>query len=169
MTGGLRQVACVVLGHDVHPGIVWHAATVRLSATTDKRLTRLPGSQRRPSACASGTEARWGRHDRLVAGLATPVLTTHLWMTAVVYPIFALTIIAFLIAAGRDRVLGSWWIAWLGIIGVTGHGIAGPLVVIWGIQTGLFALIVLLAIWMILAACWPATASVRDPEATSVA
>lgn len=45
-------------------------------------------------------------HDRLVAGLATPVLTTHLWMTAVIYPVFGATVIALLIAAGRDRVLG---------------------------------------------------------------
>lgn len=107
-------------------------------------------------------------HHRLVAGLATPALTTHLWVTVVVYPVFAVTIIGFLIAAGRDRVLGSWWIAWLGIIGAAAHGIAGPLAVIWGIQAGLFGLIVLLAFWMILAACWPARAAVRDPQATSV-
>jgi len=106
-------------------------------------------------------------HDRLVAGLATPVLTTHLWMTAVVYPVFGVTVIALLIATGRDRVLGSWWIAWLGIIGAAGHGVAGPLVVVWGIEAGLFGLIVLLGLWMILAACWQARVAVREPRATS--
>lgn len=106
-------------------------------------------------------------HERLVAGLATPVLTTHLWLTAVVYPIFALAIIAFLIAAGRDRVLGSWWIAWLGVLGAAGHGLAGPLVVIWEIPwaAALFPMIVLVGVWMMAAACWPANTS-RQQAAT---
>ena len=96
-------------------------------------------------------------HGRLVAGLATPVLTTHLWLTAVVYPVFGVAVIGLLVAAGRDRVLGSWWIAWLGIIGAAGHGAAGPLVVVWDIPgaAALFPLIVLVGVWMILAACWP--------------
>jgi hypothetical protein len=102
-------------------------------------------------------------HDRLVTGLATPILTTHLWMTAVVYPIFGAAIIAFLVTAARDRVLGSWWIAWLGIIGAAGHGAAGPLVVIWEIPGAnvLFPLIVLLGIWMIAAAVWPVSGAAR--------
>jgi hypothetical protein len=108
-------------------------------------------------------------HDRLVAGLATPVLTMHLWMTAVVYPVFGAMVVAFLVAAGRDRALGSWWIAWLGIIGAAGHGAAGPLVVVWEIPwaTALFPLIVLVGLWMILAACWPARAAVYQPKAAS--
>ena len=63
--------------------------------------------------------------------------------------------------------LGSWWIAWLGIIGAAAHGVAGPLAVIWNIQTELFALIVLLALWMVLAACRPARAAVRQPRVAS--
>jgi hypothetical protein len=96
--------------------------------------------------------------DRLIAGQPTPVLTTHLWMTAVVYPLFAAILVGFLVAASRDRLLGSWWIAWLGIIGAIGHGLAGPLVVGWNVgwARNLFALILLVAIWMIGAAGWPA-------------
>jgi hypothetical protein len=96
--------------------------------------------------------------DRLLTGAPTPVLTTHLWMTAVVYPLFAAILIGFLVAASRDRLLGSWWIAWLGIIGAIGHGLAGPLVVVWNIEwaRSLFLGIVLVAIWMIAAAGWPA-------------
>ena len=95
---------------------------------------------------------------RLIAGGPTPVLTTHLWMTAVIYPLFAAVLIGFLVAASRDRLLGSWWIAWLGIAGAIGHGLAGPLVVVWEIEwaRNLFPLIVLVAIWMIAAAAWPA-------------
>jgi hypothetical protein len=100
-------------------------------------------------------------HDKLVAGAPTPVLTTHLWMTAVLYPVFAFTLIGFIIAAARDRTLGSWWIAWLGVIGALAHGAAGPLVVIWEIEPAreLFPLIVLVAIWSVMAACWPTPAS----------
>ena len=46
---------------------------------------------------------------------ATPVLTTHLWLAILFYPIFGLTVGGFLIAGMRDRVLGSVWIGWLGI------------------------------------------------------
>jgi hypothetical protein len=38
-------------------------------------------------------------HDRLVAGTPTPVLTTHIWMTPIVYPIFGAVLIAFIVAA----------------------------------------------------------------------
>lgn len=95
--------------------------------------------------------------DRLLAGAPTPVLTTHLWMTVIVYPIFGAILAGFLIAAARDRLLGSWWIAWLGIAGGVGHGLAGPLVVLWGIAWArdLFVTIVLVAIWMIAASAWP--------------
>jgi hypothetical protein len=96
--------------------------------------------------------------DRYVAGQPTPVLTTHLWMTATVYPLFAALFIGFLVTASRDRLLGSWWIAWMGIVGAIGHGLAGPLVVVWDIEWArdLFPLILLVALWMMAAAGWPA-------------
>ena len=100
-------------------------------------------------------------HDKLVAGAPTPVLSTHLWLTALFYPVFAVTTAGFIVSGARERVLGSWWIAWLGIAGGLAHGAAGPLVVIWEVEWAreLFPLIVLFALWCVLAACWPARAS----------
>ena len=97
----------------------------------------------------------------LAAGAPTPVLTTHLWMTQFVYPVFAVVLIGFLIAAANDGLLGSWRIAWLGIIGAIGHGLAGLLVPVLEIEWARwgFPLIVLVAVWMIAAAAWPARAS----------
>ena len=39
----------------------------------------------------------------LVAGRATPVLTTHLWLSVVLYPIFGLTLVGLIVAGARDR------------------------------------------------------------------
>src|SRR6185312_1991711 len=69
-------------------------------------------------------------HDHLVAGQPTPVLSTHLTLAVVVYPLFALTMIGIIVAGARERALGSWWIAGLGIAGVAAHGAAAPLAVL---------------------------------------
>jgi hypothetical protein len=63
-----------------------------------------------------------------------------------------------------DRTLGSPWIAWLGILGAAAHGLSAPLVVGLRInQAGiLFPMLMLLAIWLALAAVWPR----RAPAAT---
>jgi len=92
-------------------------------------------------------------HDHLVSGAATPVLTTHLWLAIVCYPIFGLTFGGFLIAGMRDRVLGSVWIAWLGLAGLVANGLAPPLVVLLNVEAAriLFPLLLLFALWLILA------------------
>jgi hypothetical protein len=97
-------------------------------------------------------------HANLMAGRATPVLTTHLWLAAVCYPIFGVTIAGWIVAGTRDKVLGSPWIAWIGILGALAHGAAAPLVVTFGIQGAavLFPLLVLFALWLALAGLWPA-------------
>ncbi|MEN3333531.1 MAG: hypothetical protein V7641_2896 [Blastocatellia bacterium] len=96
-------------------------------------------------------------HDHLTAGSGTPVLTTHLWLAVVFYPIFALTFIGFIIAGMRDQVLGSPWIAWLGIIGLLAHGAAAPLVVLLKVAGAsiLFPFLLCFALWLILAGLWP--------------
>ncbi len=96
-------------------------------------------------------------HHNLIAGSATPVLTTHLWLAVIFYPIFGLTLAGFIIAGMRDRVLGSAWIAWLGILGVLAHGAAPPLVILLNIEGAriLFPFIMGFALWLILAALWP--------------
>lgn len=104
-------------------------------------------------------------HGNLAAGRATPVLTTHLAMAVVLYPLFGAAVVGFIVAAARERVLGSWWIAWIGIIGASAHGAAAPLRILTGYEpfSILFAGIVLFALWMALAGIWPlrAAASVR--------
>lgn len=107
-------------------------------------------------------------HANLLAGRATPVLTTHLSLTVVCYPIFGLTIAGWIVAGMRDRALGSPWIAWIGILGALAHGAAGPLVVAFGIgqAAALFPMVILLAIWLVLAALWPIRrAGVSAPRA----
>jgi hypothetical protein len=99
--------------------------------------------------------------ENLLAGRATPVLTTHLWMTPIFYPIFAVTVAGFIIAATRDRALGSSWIGPLGVVGALAHGAAGVLVPVFNVgwARALFPMIVLMALWAILAGLWPIRAS----------
>lgn len=96
-------------------------------------------------------------HHHLVAGQATPVLSTHLWLAVFFYPIFGVTIIGFIIAGMRDHVIGSPWIGWLGIAGALANGAAQPLVVLLKIEGAriLFPLLLLFALWLILAGLWP--------------
>jgi hypothetical protein len=96
-------------------------------------------------------------HLNLVAGRATPVLTTHLWLSVVLYPIFGLTLVGLIIAGVRDRVLGSVWIAWMGILGALAHASAAPLVLLLKVERAriLFPLLVLFALWTLLAGLWP--------------
>jgi nitrate reductase NapE component len=104
----------------------------------------------------------------LVAGKATPVLTTHLWLAVVFYPIFAVTIVGLILAGMRDRSLGSPWIGWLGILGVVAHGAAAPLVILFEIEQArsLFPGVAVLALWLLLAALWPLRSwAQREPAA----
>jgi hypothetical protein len=104
-------------------------------------------------------------HHNLVTGAPTPILTTHLWMTSILYPVFGLTMTAFIVSAASSRQLGGWWIAWLGIAGALAHGAAGPLVVIWNIEGAriLFPMVMFLALWCTLAACWPGRLAAVSP------
>jgi hypothetical protein len=104
-------------------------------------------------------------HANLAAGHPTPILTTHLAMTLLLYPIFAVTFAGFVIAAARDRVLGSRWIAWLGVAGAVAHGAAAILVVGLGVPGAeiLFPLLMLSAVWLVLAALWPVRAGTLGP------
>jgi hypothetical protein len=101
-------------------------------------------------------------HANLMAGRATPILTTHLALAVVAYPLFAIAMIAFIIVTTRERAIGSPAIAWLGVVGAIGHGIAAPLTVLTALPWArhLFPLLILFALWMILAALWPRRAPV---------
>jgi len=106
-------------------------------------------------------------HANLVAGRATPVLTTHLWLAVVFYPIFAATIVGLILAGMRDRSLGSPWIGWLGILGAVAHGASAPLVILFEIEQAriLFPGIALLAIWLLLGALWPLRSKAQSEPA----
>ncbi|HYH45782.1 MAG TPA: hypothetical protein VEG34_08850 [Thermoanaerobaculia bacterium] len=97
-------------------------------------------------------------HAHLVAGSATPVLSTHLVLAVICYPLFALSIVGLIVAGMRDRVLGSRWIGWLGILGVAAHGAAPVLVVALKIEGAriLFPCVLLFAFWLVAVALWPA-------------
>jgi hypothetical protein len=94
--------------------------------------------------------------EHLKAGQPTPVLTTHLALTTLVYPLFGIVMSVYILAAARHKVVGSPWIAWLGVIGVVAPGIAGLLVPFFNVGWArpLFPGIVLFALWAILAGVW---------------
>ncbi len=99
----------------------------------------------------------------LAAGHATPVLTTHLTMSMVFYPLFGVTSAAFFIKGMRERAIGSPWIVWIGIIGTLANGIAPILVGGFGWMEAriLFAFMIGVAMWLLLAAVWPSSVRAR--------
>lgn len=106
----------------------------------------------------------------LAAGHATPVLTTHLAMSMVFYPLFGITSAAFFIQGMRERAIGSPWIVWIGVIGTVANGVAPILVGAFGWMEAriLFAFMTGVAAWLLLAAVWPA-AAVRTLDARPAA
>lgn len=133
-----------------------------------RRAVRLPGTSARwtwlaiAGAVFQAVEmafhlAAYVDHANLVAGRATPVLTTHLWLAAVSYPIFGVTVVGWIVVGARDKVIGSPWITWLGVLGAIAHGAAAPLAVVLELEWArvLFPMVVLLALWLVLAGFWP--------------
>ena len=98
-------------------------------------------------------------------GGSTPVLTAHLQMSLFVYPIFAVAMIAFIVRMTQARLIGSKWIAWLGVLGVAAHGLSSPLVLGLRIPQAviLFPMLILLAVWLVLAGIWPAPRTAGAP------
>jgi hypothetical protein len=101
----------------------------------------------------------------LAAGHATPVLTTHLAMSMVFYPLFGIASAAFFINGMRERAIGSPWIVWIGVIGTLANGIAPILVGLLGWQEAriLFAFMIGVAIWLLLAAVTPSRKPLHRP------
>lgn len=96
-------------------------------------------------------------HGNLVAGRATPVLSTHLALAVAFYPAFGAAAAGLILTAARTRAVGSWWIAWLGVAGAVAHGASAPLTILTGDERFriLFPGVALFALWMVLAALWP--------------
>ena len=95
--------------------------------------------------------------EHLAAGHSTPVLTTHLVMAVVFYPLFGLASAAFFIQGMRERAIGSPWIVWIGVIATLANGIAPVLVGGFGLMQFrvLFIFMIGVAVWLLLAAIWP--------------
>ena len=104
--------------------------------------------------------------QNLVGGQPTPVLSTHLALAVALYPVFGITMTGFIIAAARDRVLGSPWIAPLGVIGAVAHALSAPLTVGFGIPWAwiLFPMMMLIALWAAIVALLPGRAGAAHAE-----
>lgn len=97
---------------------------------------------------------------RYAAGQATPVFWAHIALILIAYPIFGLVVTGWILATSGDRVLGSAWIGWIGIVGAVATGLA-PYLIWLGIN--IFAMMILFAAWTILAAVWPVRAGAPRP------
>jgi hypothetical protein len=94
----------------------------------------------------------------LRAGQPTPILTTHLMLTAVVNPLLGLALGGLALQGASAGRLGSRWIAWMAVLGGAAYGAAGTYVALTHDQrvSPLFAVgSSLLAFWLLLAAVWP--------------
>lgn len=103
--------------------------------------------------------------ERLRAGSATPILTTHLTLAAIANPLLAVGLAAVALQGARFRQLGSRWIVWLVVLGSTLFGFASMYVVLTHDQrvSPLFAIgAALMALWFLAVAFWPVRGS--DPR-----
>jgi hypothetical protein len=139
-------------------GLVLFRRTVGASASMDRWL--------RFSIVATALEAvEMGVHtvayvdvDALTLGHSTPVLTSHLWLATLIYPLFAVSLMGLIRLGLREGSLGSPWIAWIGMLGAAAHGIVMWLVYIFAIGWApvLFPLAAIsLSLWFMLAGVWP--------------
>ena len=93
----------------------------------------------------------------LANGVSTPVLTTHLWLATLVYPLFGVVFACLIVAGLRNGELGSKWIAPIGLAGAVAHGVVMPLVLMFEIASAtiLFPIAALgISFWFVLAGLW---------------
>jgi hypothetical protein len=98
----------------------------------------------------------------VAAGTSAPVFTTHIWFARTLQPAFGILLAGFVWVAARERTLGSPWIAPLGVLGPLAWGFAPILALhVRADFAILFPLsVMVMALWMTLAALWPARSSV---------
>jgi len=97
-------------------------------------------------------------HGAFHGGLSTPVLTTHIWLSTLAFTPFAVAFLGLIWTGTRERVLGSPWFLWLGVVGAVAYGTVMWLVFILQIDgAGLLFPIAHLAVplWFVLAGVWP--------------
>ena len=56
------------------------------------------------------------------AGLRTPVLTSHIWLSTIAFTPFAVAFLGLIWTGARERSLGSFWFLWVGVIGALAYG-----------------------------------------------
>jgi len=95
--------------------------------------------------------------DRLAAGAATPVLSTHIVLAVTIYPLLAVLMGGFAIVAGRTRELGALWLAPLAILGLVAQAVAVLLVVGFDMQAARigFPMVIAFAIWTVVVSLLP--------------
>ena len=110
-------------------------------------------------------------HHNLVTGQPTPVLGAHLAMAVVAYPLFGIAAALWIVVTARARALASPWVVPLGVIGALAHGAAPVLVVTFGVPQAriLFPMVMLLALWLVIAALVPLRGELRQPGAVVAA
>ena len=94
----------------------------------------------------------------LHSGLSTPVLTAHLWLSTLAFTPFAVALAGLMWTGTRERVLGSPWILWIGVIGAVAYGTVMWLVFVLRIDgAGILFPVAHLAVplWFVLAGVWP--------------
>lgn len=95
--------------------------------------------------------------DNLAAGLATPILSTHIVLALTIYPLLAILMSGLIIAGARTRELGNPWLAPLGIAGLVAQAVAVVLVAGFDIQAARigFPMVMLFAIWTVVVSLMP--------------
>lgn len=94
----------------------------------------------------------------LHGGMATPVLSTHMWLSTLAFTPFAVAFLGLIWTGTRERVLGSPWILWLGVIGALAYGSVMWLVLVLRIDWApiLFPVAhIFMPLWFVLAGVWP--------------
>jgi hypothetical protein len=116
-----------------------------------------------------GPQHPGGTMQEMLAGRPTPVFSAHMMLTMIVYPIFAVLISGFIIAAARERALGNLWVAWIGVAGALAHGTAGFFTVAVESEFArqLFPLIMLLMTWALIVGLLPARSPAAVPSRTT--
>lgn len=95
--------------------------------------------------------------DNLAAGLATPVLSTHMVLALICYPLLAILMSGLIVVAARTRELGNAWIAPLGIAGLVAQALAIVLLATLNLQWARigFPMVMLFALWTVLVSLMP--------------
>jgi hypothetical protein len=139
-------------------GLVQFRRTARASASMDRWLLLAIVTTALEAVEMGVHTVAYVDVDALALGHSTPVLTTHLWLATLIYPLFAVSLMGLIGLGQREGSLGSPRIGWIGMLGAAAHGIVMWLVYMFEIGWApvLFPLAAIsLSLWFMLASVWP--------------